>query len=260
MANIRRSTAALILIVAITVAVLSGASRALRGQAAPDASMDACTRNDALFPGRPTEDDDVRSPPEYWRDLYHTSVGEIVQEHLETSTDRLVCTDDPHVVAGPRLTELAQKLQPWKDSATAFDDRDLPAILLAYLRAYECTLYERSAALLPTIANDVADGNSRYFDLPAREDGGEATLSPLVDQTDRQTFAIAEELAVARSALHRTLASLASRDRLQTLRLSFQCFERASLDIQSVFRLVSDAASCLPKIWNARDPLRDLQP
>ena len=67
-----------------------------------------------------------------------------------------------------------------------------------------------------------------------------------------------EEVALARPTLHRTLSLIGGIDRLRPVDSSFECLQRASLDIRNILGLTAEVTSCLPRILDTRGSLRDL--
>jgi hypothetical protein len=252
----------------------------------------ACTRfeynlfRDAKFQGLTR--DKVRiadSDVEKWRKTFHGTVSEVVEEHMEyTPPD---CTGTSHAqafVPKDKLTRLAHSLPSWRTltwqlsnegsgsrwwdifnlgsvdwktvntNSLYLSQLDIGTVLMEYLRMYECALVERSYFL----SSHTLDQETR------REEAlGLSNLITLLDRSlvtlaawnDRE--AILEELLIARRSIHRTVTLLGGYNRFGILNMELQCLQQASLDARNGLALAADAASCMPRIWNAKDTLRD---
>jgi len=66
-----------------------------------------------------------------------------------------------------------------------------------------------------------------------------------------------KELVLARRSLHRSLAFATAFNRLRTIDGNIRCIQQGTLDIRNGFAIAADASSCLPRIWNVKDALRD---
>ncbi len=66
-----------------------------------------------------------------------------------------------------------------------------------------------------------------------------------------------EERTRARVAVERTINTLRSFEANLPLTLDVHCMQRAALDMKNELALMADAASCLPKIWDAATSLHD---
>lgn len=188
-----------------------------------------------------------------WPSEYHQTAAAVVEEHLRSLSRAPQCaaeTGNGVLPAGPKLTQLAGKLPSWKNASVS--QWEMGSVLLEFLRAYECALVERLYFLYPDALNEL--------ESKLEEEGQplEITLSLLAAEAADEDRTIMQELATARPTLHRSLAVLAGLDRLLPLNNELQCIERASLDIRNALALSAEAGACLPRIWNAKDPLRDL--
>src|SRR3989339_587759 len=129
------------------------------------------------------------------------------------------------------------------------------AVVEEHLRAYECALQERLYFLHPDALEELkgrlqnAGAESEVIDI-----------SDLIAEVSEEDKTITREYATARPTLHRALTIVGGLGRLLPLHGELQCIERASLDIRNALALGAEASACLPRIWNAKDPLRDLQP
>lgn len=188
-----------------------------------------------------------------WPKSYHDTAAAVIEEHMQSFTRAPQCdaeTGNDVLPGGPKLKELAGKLPGWKGRSVA--QWEMGSVLLEFLRAYECALEERLYFLHP----DAYDELDSKTDLDAEQQ--DIVLSQLIDEATEEDRTIAKELATARPTLNRALAVVSGLSRLLPLHTELQCVERASIDIRNALALGAEAAACLPRIWNARDPLRDL--
>jgi len=189
-----------------------------------------------------------------WPEYYHDTAAAIIEEHLQSFSRAPQCaaaTGNEVLPAGPKLQKLAKNLPSWKN-APSVSQWEMGSVLLEFLRGYECALEERLYFLHPDALNELKS---------ILEENGESTdvdLSQLATEVSEEDMTIATELATARPTLNRSLAVLAGLSRLLPLHTELQCVERASIDIRNALALGAEAGSCLPRIWNAKDPLRDL--
>ncbi|MDD4287012.1 MAG: hypothetical protein PHO20_05220 [Candidatus Peribacteraceae bacterium] len=188
-----------------------------------------------------------------WPKSYHDEAAAVIEEHIQSFVRAPECaaaTGNDVLPAGPKLQELAKKLPSWKNASAS--QWEMSSVLLEFLRAYECALEERLYFLHPDAFKELES---------IAEDQGESadiTLSQLIAEVSEEDRTIVKELAVARPTLNRSLAVLAGLSRLLPLHTELQCIERASIDIRNALALGAEASACLPRIWNAKDPLRDL--
>ncbi len=71
------------------------------------------------------------------------------------------------------------------------------------------------------------------------------------------TTRMSNERNHARVALERTLNTLRSFETNYAIAKQLNCFERGSVDLQNELSLLSDAASCLPRIWDVVTSIHD---
>ncbi len=188
-----------------------------------------------------------------WPKLYHETAAAIIEEHLQSFSRAPKCaaaTGNDVLPGGPKLQELSKKLPSWKNASVS--QWEMSAVLLEFLRAYECALEERLYFLHPDAMKELESK------LEAQGESTDIMLGGLIAEVSEEDETIAKELTVARPTLNRSLAVLAGLSRLLPLHTELQCIERASLDIRNALALGAEAGSCLPRIWNAKDPLRDL--
>lgn len=182
-----------------------------------------------------------------WNKTYHVKVNEIIEEHLSqaqtTASRPLQCDADSSGSldpAGEKLKALAKQLPLWENEAelNKLSSSDMPLVLSEFLRIYECSLVEYNLFLA------VEDTDSEYYSdkivLPA------------------WVSVINEHATLARESLEDVLGVLSGVARLRPLEMELTCLQRASLDARNGFALLAEASACMPKTWDAKDPLRDL--
>lgn len=211
-----------------------------------------CTRYEDSYSGLNFETEYI----ENWPTFYHETVDGIVEEYFELPEIDCEAEDYEELFTpGPLLEDLASKLPPWEDS----DDRDrltrfdLDKVLLEYLRVYECSIIEfRSALEFDTAVEefDRAGITDMFMDYFAPE---------LLEDAFERSLLIERERLVARRALHRTLTLIGAFDRLRPLEIELECAQRVTLDIRNAMSLTAEVSSCYPRVWNAKDPLRDFE-
>ena len=175
---------------------------------------------------------------------YHTTVREIVEAHIDHRT--VACSEGVWDVPTPKLSSLASKLPPWRKPADhgGLRESDIGAVLLEYLRIYECTLKEH-----------------QYFAARARRRRvwQEALRFFLTSCSSRSAWRMSgKNSSSLRRALNRVLEIIGGMDRLRPVDVSLECLQRSSLDIRNVLGLAADSVSCLPRTWDTRGSLRDL--
>ncbi|MFH0851196.1 MAG: hypothetical protein V1876_00400 [Candidatus Peregrinibacteria bacterium] len=188
-----------------------------------------------------------------WPKFYHETAAAVIEEHLRSFLRAPKCeaaTGNDVLPGGPKLQELANKLPSWKNRSAS--QWEMSSVLLEFLRAYECALEERLYFLYPDAMKELESK------LEAQGEPTDITLGGLIMEVSEEDRTIAKELVTARPTLNRAIAVVAGLSRLLPLHTELRCIERASLDIRNALALGAEAAACLPRIWNARDPLRDL--
>lgn len=190
-----------------------------------------------------------------WKNIYHNNVSTAIEAHLtnikNTGTQPLRCTEEEYanlVPASPQLRSIANMLPAWRENpgdAAGLSEADMGTVLLEFLRIYECSMKERELYHSVRILQDAdRDMNPEEFQQKKSEE-----LKVMQNQIE-----------VSRKTLNRTLSIVAGYDRFKPLTLDIECIKRASLDLRNVLGLASDASSCLPRIWDVHQSLRDLQP
>ncbi|TSC58595.1 MAG: hypothetical protein Greene041619_469 [Candidatus Peregrinibacteria bacterium Greene0416_19] len=218
-----------------------GATGGSTGRSGTPAGGGQCERNEALFTSG------NGGNLEQWVLTYHNDLRRIVSAHLRPQSP--ICTGNVTSPPSQDLRTLAAKLKPWKTPAAmqALTEQDMGAVLLEYLREYECAMRE-ARDFLPA---DIATAFGSLTPL---------TGAGLAGEGIRRASIIQQELSIPRAALHRTLLFLAGTERLQPLSMNLACLERASLDIRNVLGLAAETSACLPRIWDARGSLRNPPP
>jgi len=225
-----------------------------------------------------TVEEEIREANEFtkWSEKYHETVGKIIEENLGEFTDvdhspmrRSMppprCTADTYAQffpPRPELKAIARKLPSWENkhginnNIDRLTQADIGTVLLEYLRMYECALIELSLLLPVETQSEEGERNQQLFDLTF-------VSSTAIDRGTLLTHFMSDrkgllkEIALARTSLHRTLSFMSGLDQLRPIDADMTCIQQASLDIRNSLALAADASSCLPRIWNAKDPLRD---
>lgn len=213
----------------------------------------------ALYPPMPLAYDQ-------WASMYHGNINRIVEDFIgrpakdtlalrQSSSGPAICSGgERYEPAAPFLTSIAMRLEPWAAGNIHLIQSDTPLVLLEYLRIYECSLAERSISLPVEIWRE--ESERRSF-LPGGLGNNPFFFTKLWEMWAQQSKDIRRELAIARPTLHRVLGLMGTINMTRSIGRDTECLQRASLDIRNVITLSADAASCLPRIWNAKDPLRD---
>jgi len=211
-----------------------------------------------------------------WSSLYHDAVEEAIEQHLghkpRTKSKWLAPTRglvggssnskaselapkcdaedvEKFLPAPPAITSIAGKLT----GVPAESSMDTGIVLLEFLRAYECALVERFIFLPIEAKKELEEFGSQIRGMQ------KTTIPDVGKQMVQEMRQIQEEMSIARRTLNRTLTFIGSIDRLRPLSAELECLQRASLDIRNGMALAADTSACLPRIWNAKDPLRDLE-
>lgn len=205
-----------------------------------------------------------------WAQRYHGNIGNVLesfigevvdgdyaQRNLPGGTGR--CSGGQQagaIPAPPPVEDIGKKLEPWSGtgSSTNFTQSDTTPVLIEYLRVYECSLAERSTTLLVEIWREET---VRRNLLPGGLASNPFFFIKLWEMWAQQSKDIRRELQIARPTLERALGIMGTVQMARSLVQDTNCLQRASLDIRNALGLSADAASCLPRIWNAKDPLRD---
>ncbi len=190
-----------------------------------------------------------------WPDIYHNRVDRIVEEYLKPV--ELSCAAENYVAfmkPGGELTDLAASLPTWNDPKVPLSRFDTSRVLLEYLRIYECALTEfdhfRSyGTAKEEFREEFGPGDvTAFFDF---------FFSDLMVNTKERGDIINRERIVARKSLQRVLTLMGAFDRLRPLDGELECMQRFSIDVRNISALSAETSACLPRVWNAKDVLRD---
>lgn len=225
----------LLLVAGLVLASCESNNRALQTMRLP-----ACTAQGSIFEDKPFDE---------WADLYHKQVDRVIEAHIRTmqhlGETELRCTDPDfatRIPASDPLLEVTKMMPAWEDKEGGIFESDMQVVLLEFLRVYECSMNEEDIFLPVILTKDIFMSRGKYNEKMA---------------SIRAT--IAREKVLARESLNRTFSLINGFDRLRPLALDIECLKRASLDLRNVLGIASDISSCLPRIWDAKGSLRDLQ-
>ena len=188
----------------------------------------------------------LTNPVERLRRDYHATVEQVVSAHAEEP--RVVCTENVREVPTAALNDLAEKLPPWRTpiKLAGLRESDIGAVLLEYLRVYECTLKEHEYFGSTRVAEDTQDSLGIF------------NIFTFMRTSAERNDLIRKELVFARRALERTLQLMGGIDRLRPVDASLECLQRSSVDVRNLVGLAADASSCLPRALDAKTSLRDI--
>lgn len=227
----------------------------------PSPRLGACTRLDTdIFDNKKFEDWET-----IYDDLVDKEVEEFIGERLsdpfaQRRTTAAACTsDDPaqFLPAPDTIQSLAMRLEPWRDLGATpepFTQADIAPVLLELLRVYECAHVERMLFLPMEI---ISDEHQQRSLLPGGYYANPLAYNNLYRNMQKDVDTTVERIAIARPTLEHILDLLGGLIRLRMLESEFECIERASLDLNAAMALGAEASACLPRVWNAKDPLRD---
>jgi len=191
-----------------------------------------------------------------WPKEYHDKVQEVVEEHLKFPSKKVECSSgdfDSFLQPQPKLRQLANNLLTWNGSnSPTLRQTDIGLVLMEYLNIYECVLKERYFFLSydsqELMKQNMSEGENAAISYPQ-----------VIREMENELSLIRGELGLARKTLTRTLAVISGMNRIIPLDLELQCMAGASMDIRNATALAAEAGACLPRIWNAKDPFRDLK-
>ncbi len=202
-------------------------------------SLPPCTRYDEAFENLFADMGEFND----WPEKYESIVEALIQEHMTKAPPADCNAETVGAPPGEELKAIAAKLPAWQDSDAfaRLAQGDLPAVLLEFLRVYECALIEHEFALPAEVSRDVApDTPFLYF-----------------QEVFRRWEVMAHELLTARPTMERLLPILIGTGRRRPLAADFECLQLLSLDIRNLVALSAETSACLPRIWDAQDPLRE---
>lgn len=222
-----------------------------------------CTRFDDRYEDLGFTEDDAYLLT--WPDKYHEQVDTVVEEYFEKTPVNCQAEDYQELFEpGEELRSLAENLPPWQDSKTSeqLSRLDTGRVLLEYLRFYECALMEyQHFSYIRTAEERFQQGeyDDDDEDEPVTDDFFDFFFSDLTREMAERTKVIEQELYVARTAMDRLLNIIGAIDRLRPIEAELECTQRMSIDLRNLAALTAETAACMPRMWNASDPLRDIQ-
>ena len=190
-------------------------------------------------------------PLDEWADMYHERVSTVIEEYLEPAV--IECDAEDYGTLsepGGELLDLAASLPTWNDPAVPLSRLDTSRVLLEYLRIYGCALFEFNEFILYDTAEEEYEERGEIDFL-------KFFFSDLMTSALVRTETIQKEQQLARKALHRAITIMGAFDRLGPLDAELECMQRFSLDMRNISALTAETSACLPRIWNAKDSLRD---
>lgn len=196
-----------------------------------------------------------------WSGIYHQTVSGVVGADVKSLSDAM-CPDTTTNLPPPtpELRALAAQLIPWNTSATRLSqlsEADMGAVLLEYLRTYECAMLEYRTFFYPELVRRA--GNSSASSAGASSSQKGLTVGEFNELRMQREREITDELIVARQSLHRTLSLTGRLNRLRPVFYDINCFVAASLDLRNQLGLAAEVGACLPRIRDAHNSLRDLK-
>lgn len=240
-----------------------------------------CTREGSLFP---------RHKFDEWPAIYHDKVSKAIQEYgtakknhksdsvgspVDTVKGENCAAEDYSEVfeIGEITKEIAKSLDPWREEEDlkTLTRHDTPAVLYEFLRVYECALEEHYFFLPPKIIRDELDAIKEFLECldtngdeeACKEETGvdskefDMNYPQLWEELLRRDRIVKREKKISRPTLDRVLAHASNRIRLQLLETELECLQRASLDIRNIAGLAAESAACMPRVWDAKDPMRE---
>jgi hypothetical protein len=224
-------------------------------------------------------------------EAYTTEMESIFLEREELMRKPTTWTcgaDADRMMVMPNLQALVDKLPGWHvvPEPPSGARRQRPVTVDAFSaiagelqREYECKLIELSHRALALIANnkDISPGDFCCTDFGCASVTTGATCTSAVTsdpQCNREcaVFLTTSEIATrlptgqeiidierkqSRTALERALQTMRGFDTTFPEARELVCYQRASLDLRNELNLLSDAVSCMPKIWDAVTSLHD---
>jgi hypothetical protein len=210
-----------------------------------------CSRFDARYENLPFKSKNFTD----WPKEYNDKVQAIVEEHMNYTMNASCGAGDVNALLAPRssLQELADKLPTWKGSnKPPLRQSDIGLVLMEFLNMYECALKERFFFL----SYDSLELKKQQMSEAGKNDA--ITYPEITREMENGLALIRRELAVSRKTLTRTLLVIGGMNRLLPLDLDLRCIAGASMDLRNAAALAAEASACLPRVWNAKDPLRDI--
>ena len=229
--------------------------------------------------------------------IFRKDMGSVTDERLKllTGASRWSCLKDEQPPM-PALQQMAALLPGWhfqeqypapgavatKTSLRPVTWNAFSSIVAEYQRVYECRLAEITSRALLVVSSNLDYDQPAEFCCDKTVDAcvlktfsTACKAAPTADpHCDKQcditlnSFEIASRLgpliermsierAHARVALERTLNTLRSFETNYAIARQLNCYERASIDLQNELSLLSDASSCMPRIWDVVTSIHD---
>jgi hypothetical protein len=197
-------------------------------------------------------------PFEKWAKTYHDTVSAVVKADIENLSSAQCLDGESNLPPPtPELLDLAKNLPLWLASnarRNALSQSDIAAVLLEYLRTYECAMLEYRTFILTKLTDqsasiEAAEGPTGSGVIQTRIQFNEARR--------KHEEIIDFELTVSRQTLNRTLAITGKMSRLRPMLSDVNCFLAASPDLRNQFGLAAEIGSCLARVRDAQGSLRD---
>ncbi len=226
----------------VAVSVLLAGCGGIVGEERPIAGdrLAACAGDHPLFKGMTVEEA---------AQTYHATVSAVLTAQSSSEGgvgSSLRCNVDLSqniVPPSDKLQELSSAMNGGEDDDT-LSAGNMPALLLEYLRIYECKLlHERQSRAL------TADGGAEENETVFR--------GPYLEETKSIQEFVERELTIARPTLNRALLLYAGAAGMQPTAAEMECIKRASLDVRNSLGLLAEALSCSPRAMDAKGSLRD---
>ncbi len=145
------------------------------------------------------------------------------------------------------LNGFAQTLPGWRGDITF---ASFEPVLLEFARAYECKLQE----LIANARVTVLEGD----DLPDEEPP--ETYDQVESRVNTYVQKLEEEKTQSRVAFDRTMNTIRSFQMSAPIIKELKCLQLESIDLRNAMSLLSDASSCMPRIWDAVTSLHERAP
>ena len=202
---------------------------------------------------------DSSKPPTYrWHEIYESQVKAVVDAHAKIllgeddgsgPSARLQCTAQTYremFPASGALQSLASLLPGFKGRAGQLSEMDIGAVLIEWLRVYECAMKEEATFVAPHVEQEFIKHSVK-----------DATYGNHALEVKRRIAYIENALRSGRALTERLMTLIGGFSRLRPLAAELTCLERTSADIRNNLALLGDASTCLPRALNARGSLRD---
>lgn len=220
--------------------------------------QEACTAEGSPFADKDfAEFDNIYISPEYknWEEIFEEQVKDVIDAHAkvvlgeeeEGGTQPVSCTAETYremLPASDALRTLAGKMPAFKKRKDKISEMDISAVLLEWLRVYQCALQEHSAFAETQIAREMSKIE-------------EPTQTAIASEAKIRRAYIEGQLQRSDALIARLVVLLGGLNRLRPIVAELECLERASADIRNGLALMADASACMPKALNARTSVRD---